>query len=349
MSAPEPVVVCVVGMHRSGTSLLARLLNLAGVELGEGESLAAAAEDNPRGFWEHKGLRELNDELLAIFGGSWMHPPDLPAGWTADPRVAPVRAKARALLAREFGGRALWGFKDPRTTLTAEFWAAELPGRVAWIIALRNPLEVADSLKRRNGFPSVLSEDLWHAYVRAALRLTPPESRALVHFENLLSNPSVEVERLVRELRLPAAPMTPEVAARMREECSRELRHHQHGLEEVSSSRHLRPDTIGLYLRLWNGGDPGQLAGESDAGFGRAFVDLRGDFARLIDQQDRMRNTLDDRQRDLERSRREAAEWREEALQLKGQVASMRLRTEVRAGDFLRRAWRRLRRRAPRA
>lgn len=323
-------------MHRSGTSLLTRLLNLSGVELGAQDQLAPAAEDNPRGFWEHEGLRAINDGLLAAFGGSWMHPPELPSGWTRDPRVTPWREQARALLAREFADRALWGFKDPRTTLTAEFWREELPGRVVWIIALRNPLEVADSLKRRNGFPSVLAEDLWNAYVRAALRLAPPDARAMVHFERLLTDPAAEVARLIAELRLPAAPPAPAAAAQMREESARELRHHRRGLDEVRGSHDLRPETVALYLRLWNGEDPGDVTRQTDAGFGRAFTDLRGDFARLVDQQDRMRL-------EVERSQREASEWREEALRLRGQVAGIRTRTEYRAGELLRRAWRRLR------
>jgi hypothetical protein len=330
-------------MHRSGTSLLARLLNLAGVDLGENARLARAADDNPRGFWEHEGLREINDALLAAFGGSWMHPPDLPAGWTRDPRIAPLREKARALIASEFADRALWGFKDPRTTLLTDFWREILPGRIAWIVAVRNPLEVADSLKRRNGFPSVLAEDLWNAYTRAALRRTPAADRAIVHFERLLVEPAAEIQRLIRTLRLPVSPPGADAALRMREESSRGLRHHSHGLDEVRGSRDLRPGTVELYLRLWNDEDAGALADQPDAGFGRAFTDLRGDFARLVDEQDRMRNTITDREREIGRSQREAKEWRDQALQLHDQVLSLKRRTEHRVGEGLRRAWRLLR------
>ncbi len=354
MSGAAPVIVCVIGMHRSGTSLLARLLNIAGVELGAAASLARAADDNPRGFWEHEGLREINDELLRAFGGSWMNPPELPEGWAQDPRVAPLRARARELVAREFGGRALWGFKDPRTTLLADFWRDILPGRIAWIVALRNPLEVADSLKRRDGFPSVLSEDLWNAYTRAAFRNAPAAERAIVHFERLLSEPAAEVERLIRTLRLPIPPPGPEAAARMREEAARDLRHHSHGLDEIRGSEELRPDTCELYLRLWNGGDVGQLLAQPEVGFGRAFKDLLADFARLKSEQDLMRTALTDRElqaeealREVARTQREATEWRDEALQLRSEVGLLKQRTEYRLGERLRRVWRRLRGRAP--
>ena len=356
MSAPPPVVVCVLGMHRSGTSLLARLLNFAGVELGAASSLARAADDNPRGFWEHEGLREINDALLHAFGGSWMHPPELPEDWTRDPRVTELRARAQALVAREFGGRSLWGFKDPRTTLLTDFWREILPGRIAWIVAVRNPLEVADSLKRRDGFPSVLSEELWNAYTRAALREAPAAERAIVHFERLLAEPAAEIERLMRVLALPGGSVSPEAAARMREEAARDLRHHSHGLDEIHGSQELRPDTCELYLRLWNGEDVGQLLKQPEVGFGRAFKDLHAEFARLVDQQERMRTALTDRElqaeealREAARTQREATEWRDEAMQLRSEVGLLKTRTEYRMGERLRRIWRRLRGRAPQA
>jgi hypothetical protein len=354
MNETSPVVVCVIGMHRSGTSLLARLLNFAGVELGAASSLARAATDNPRGFWEHEGLRKINDDLLLAFGGSWMTPPELPDGWTQDSRVAPLRERAQALLAREFDGRALWGFKDPRTTLLTEFWREVLPGRIAWIVAVRNPLEVADSLKRRDGFPSVLSEDLWNSYTRTALLKTVEAERALVHFERLLAEPAAEVERLIRALRLPAGPVGPEAAARMREEAARDLRHHSHGLDEIRGSQELRPDTCELYLQLWNGEDVGQLEAQPEVGFGRAFKDLLTDFARLKNEQDLMRTALTDRElqaeealREVARTQREATEWRDEALMLRSEVGLLKTRTEYRLGERLRRVWRRLRGRAP--
>ena len=35
----EPTIVCILGMHRSGTSLVSRMLNVLGVELGPDEHL----------------------------------------------------------------------------------------------------------------------------------------------------------------------------------------------------------------------------------------------------------------------------------------------------------------------
>lgn len=354
--ARAPTTVCVIGMHRSGTSLLARLLNLAGVALGPANRLAPAAEDNPRGFWEHEALRGVNEELLQLFGGSWMDPPVLPEGWLRDPRVAPIRARAQELLTREFLGSSLRGFKDPRTSLLTEFWRELFPGRVVWIVAVRNPLEVCDSLKRRNGLPSVLAEDLWCAYTRAALLATRPEERAIVHYERLLLRPVEELMRIVRVLGLPEPPAAALTA--MREESSGSLRHHQHDMDEVARCQDLRPGTRELYRRLWAGEEPGPLQDPVEAdetGIRRAYVGLRGEVARLVDEKDRMKHALGDRDRQAreaelllaqaaERYGREVDEWRDEALQLRHENDLLKTRTEYRFGERLRRVWRRLRR-----
>src|SRR5215813_13113765 len=76
-------VVCIAGMHRSGTSMVARLLNLAGVYLGREDELIPANQGNPEGHWEHARLVEINDAILSELGGGWDCPPDLAA--LADP------------------------------------------------------------------------------------------------------------------------------------------------------------------------------------------------------------------------------------------------------------------------
>lgn len=63
--------VCVLGMHRSGTSLITRVLNLLGVYLGPEEHLITANADNPKGFWEHDLFKRRNDEILERLGGTW--------------------------------------------------------------------------------------------------------------------------------------------------------------------------------------------------------------------------------------------------------------------------------------
>ena len=75
-------IICVLGMHRSGTSLLARILNLIGVDLGPDEVLTTEpVADNPKGYWEHHEITAISDAILKRHGGSWDEPPLLPPGW----------------------------------------------------------------------------------------------------------------------------------------------------------------------------------------------------------------------------------------------------------------------------
>ncbi len=61
--------VIVLGMHRSGTSALAGMLSMLGVQFGD--SLMAPQADNSKGFWEHRDIVGLNDRILAAFDSSW--------------------------------------------------------------------------------------------------------------------------------------------------------------------------------------------------------------------------------------------------------------------------------------
>jgi len=56
----------VLGMHRSGTSAMACVVNLLGAEIGG--NLLAAVPNNPKGFWEHCEILELNRRLHKEIG-----------------------------------------------------------------------------------------------------------------------------------------------------------------------------------------------------------------------------------------------------------------------------------------
>ena len=110
MTAPQ--VICVLGMHRSGTSVIARMLNLLGVYLGPEERFLKPAFDNPKGFWEHRQISELNEEILNAFGGHHLAPPVLPEGWLKAPDLAGLRSRAQAIISDDFGRSDFWGWKD---------------------------------------------------------------------------------------------------------------------------------------------------------------------------------------------------------------------------------------------
>src|SRR5437763_1837294 len=108
---PGGRAIVVLGMARTGSSAVTRLLNLLGVDLGGDERLIAPVEHiNAKGFYEHRAIMLLNTELMERLGGSWEDPPSPPVGWEDDPALDDLRARAAELLAESFGGAALWGF-----------------------------------------------------------------------------------------------------------------------------------------------------------------------------------------------------------------------------------------------
>src|ERR1700730_3368996 len=75
--------VCIAGAHRSGTSMLTRLLHACGLHLGPKDQLMSPQADNPEGFWEHLGFVALNDQLLSELGGAWDLPPKADEDFTS--------------------------------------------------------------------------------------------------------------------------------------------------------------------------------------------------------------------------------------------------------------------------
>ena len=240
-------IVCLLGMHRSGTSLVTRLVNAMGVDLGPAEHLMKATEENPRGFWEHHVMRDLNDEILSRFGGTWHEPPVLRAGWASDARLADVRRRARAVVRDEFSGRPAWGWKDPRTCLTLPFWQQLLPP-MRYVICLRNPLDVARSLEKRDRFPVEKSHALWLRYVRSSLEHTTGLPRLFTFYDDLVTDGPAEARRLSRFVWEGGVDEPPGAGAAVTDVLDKDLQHHRASAVEVSGDPQLAFPSKAVYL-----------------------------------------------------------------------------------------------------
>ena len=186
-------ILCIAGAHRSGTSMVTRLLHRCGLDLGPERDLMPAAPDNPEGFWENLRFVALNDEVLNAAGAAWDLPPAKDQEF-AGPQFEPQRMKAK-LLAESFRPESTWGWKDPRNCLTLPFWKSVLPG-LRFLIIVRNPLEVAYSMHRRNGTSYALGLRLWEIYNRRVLACAPPEKRLITSYQAFFERPEQELERL---------------------------------------------------------------------------------------------------------------------------------------------------------
>lgn len=189
------MVVSVIGMHRSGTSMVAKLLYLCGVYLGSQSELVPATPDNPDGHWEHIGFQEVNDEILSLLDGGWDYPPPMLPDWFRDSRFDHAREKASGLIA-QFEGHEPWGWKDPRSSLTLPFWN-QLLSNLKILICVRNPLEVAVSLRRRGLCSYALGLNLWKTYNQRILESTHPGHRIVTHYGSYFTDQKGELKRVL--------------------------------------------------------------------------------------------------------------------------------------------------------
>ncbi len=209
--------VFVLGMHRSGTSLLSRVVHELGLFVGEPNELMPAQPCNVEGFWERLDVSELNERLLELAGGSWDCPPSLRAleGAAARPSTVAMEeavARARSILAR-LDREGDWSVKDPRASLMWPFWK-QLLAQPRVLVAVRDPFEVAASLVARHGCTETLGLSLWKAYNEAILRFTRADERTVVAYHVLLDDPARETQRVASALGLHAS--TERVAAASR-------------------------------------------------------------------------------------------------------------------------------------
>lgn len=193
----------VLGMHRSGTSALARGLTVLGADLG-GE-LLPEHPCNPRGFFEDRDLYACNKALLGELGLTWADTAPLEPRRLVALAAGGAGAEALELVRRKVAGRPLPAFKDPRMSRLMPFWRPVLAAAglaPACLLALRHPDAVAQSLARRDGMAAETAHALWLRHTLDALDGSRELPRLLVAYERLLASPGRELTRIGHALGL---------------------------------------------------------------------------------------------------------------------------------------------------
>jgi len=221
--------------------MLTRLLHVCGLKLGPKDELMPAQADNPDGFWEHLGFVALNDELLNELGGAWDLPPKTDETFE-HARLDPLRMKARLLIER-FSSAGLWGWKDPRNSLTLPFWQDLLPG-VKTLIMVRNPLEVAHSMKERNGTSYSFGLRLWEIYNGRLIETASKQERLVTHYDLFFENVEAELRRIAHFTGLPDSEVQKAAAL-----VTKRRRHTHFTIEHLIDAR-VAPEVIELYRAL---------------------------------------------------------------------------------------------------
>ncbi len=237
-------IVCITGAHRSGTSMITRLLNLSGLYLGIDSDVNIHGIDNPEGFWENIQFVKLNEEILSAHGGAWDMPPSLGANWELAPEVTPFSDRAKQII-RQFEDHPMWGWKDPRNSLTIDFWKTLLP-EMKVLICLRNPLDVVRSLSKRGYSSPEFGFRLWFVYNRHLLDVIPSENRIITHFDAYFNRPRAELERVLALLGISA---TETQIAEALASIASSLRHNQSPWQDILRYGH-PPGLIELYREM---------------------------------------------------------------------------------------------------
>ena len=279
-------MILVAGMHRSGTSALARVLALAGCDLPK--TLVGPQPDNVTGFWESQALSDLNEEILVSSGSSHLDWRPFDRGWYGSPAAAGFRARAQEALQQEFGGSRLFVLKDPRTCRLLEFWidaAAAFGARPLVVSPIRNPLDVAASLHKRNQLDPFVAYLAWLRHVLDAEAGSRGAPRSYVRYEQLLSDAHACVDRIGRDLGV-AWPRrsSPEMKSDIDAFLAPDLRHHRSGDERLLSNPRIPPWVRATFSIVdgWTQGAEDEAHRPELDRIGAAFDDAAPAFSRAL-------------------------------------------------------------------
>lgn len=204
MSLQKQRLIVVLGMHRSGTSVVTRGLQVMGVQLGE-QLLEPIPSVNAKGFWEDRDIYLLNVEMLAQFNQEWFHLAVLTPTDVQALHQAGYFLRAVEILQQKTRDIPVFGFKDPRMAKLLPFWKAvfdHLHFDVSYILVIRHPLSVAKSLAKRDHFPQQQSHLIWLTYVFSSLKDSQNTQRVIINFDALMLSPEQQLSRLAKFLRL---------------------------------------------------------------------------------------------------------------------------------------------------
>jgi len=217
---------------------------MAGVDAPK--NLIAGDPYNETGYWEPVGLNNLDEEVLAALGVTWHSPSTLPGSVLRSAKAKRFIAKYADVLDEEYGDSALFCVKDPRLCRLLPILAQALEKlkiEPSYVIQSRNPLEVAESLKRRDGFASGESLMLWLRHMVEAEAHTRGKPRVFVTYDQLLEDWRSVLSRIGERLEVSWPRRASAIGVEFERILSRGLRHHTATTEQLAKRADV-PDWI---------------------------------------------------------------------------------------------------------
>ena len=222
------ICLLVLGMHRSGTSALARLVNVMGADFPK--QMVGPGVGNESGHFEPERLVALNNMILAEAGSYSGDFRRLDLSRMAPGRVKYFFDRVKVIIMDDFDESKLFILKDPRICRFVASYVrllAQMEIAVSPIIPYRNPLEVADSLAARDDMMKVTSLLLWLRHVLDAENGTRGLTRSFVNYDRLVSSGSEALRDMEQQLGIAWPRRLEETSAEIDKAVRRDLRHHK--------------------------------------------------------------------------------------------------------------------------
>lgn len=245
-------IILVLGMHRSGTSLLTRGLQVLGVDLGS-NLYGGIIGNNDKGFFEDVEVNEFNAEFLNALGRDWHSIEPILLDEFNSPTVDGFKLRAIQLLRNKLKDTQCFGLKDPRISKLMPFWLAvfnHLKIRVSYVIAFRNPMSVARSLQRRDGFDLEKGYLLWCEHMLSSLSHTYGCERLVVDYDRLVARPEGELQRISKAFSLSFDQTGQEFIDFKTDFLDSSLRHTEFQADDLLLEQAAPPATLELYELL---------------------------------------------------------------------------------------------------
>ncbi|MFZ2727423.1 MAG: hypothetical protein WAX77_14305 [Methylococcaceae bacterium] len=197
--APQKQAILILGMHRSGTSVLTRIINLLGADIAH--DLMENNFANETGYWESIELAKIHDDILASFNSSWddILPNTL---YLQKENTNYYKTLLNDYLLKTFSQSNFFVIKDPRLCKLIPLWLEVLAQSnigVKVIIPFRNPLEVAGSLQKRDGFSTEKSFLMWLRHILEVEQHTRGLKRCFINYVQLLNNHQQVIEAITKQ------------------------------------------------------------------------------------------------------------------------------------------------------
>jgi hypothetical protein len=196
--------VCVTGCIRSGSSMITRILNICGMNLGSKfDILEPDNVGNPSGYWENIKFLYGNRLIMQAYNEDLdkLNHPSI-GNNTKDISIDEAFKIARDFIKQELKGNFV-GWKDPNNSLTVGFWQKAIPD-LKIVVCLRRPMDTAKSIST-SPFYNLSFENglrLWERYYQNVIKQVPSKKLIVTQYENYFTNPQFEISRLLRKMEI---------------------------------------------------------------------------------------------------------------------------------------------------